>query len=182
MGTAAMIFLVGLVYIRHGHRGADTEHLDDGGPTLRQERHRWSRRRSYGRISSRQVLHLRSLQRINRELSTFLVPASWFQMLNSFFRHRAEPCLCYALALRPEVRVGDLGFRQVPAGADPDGTGLSGPCPAAHVATGVKASELFLVATFLIHTVAELLHSPVDLSTASRLAPRASRASASSVR
>ena len=44
--------------------------------------------------------------------------------------------------------------------------------PAARTAmTGVKVSMLFLVGTFLLHTVAELLLSPVGLSTFSRLAP-----------
>ena len=44
--------------------------------------------------------------------------------------------------------------------------------PAARTAaTGVKVSALFLVGTYLLHTVAELLLSPVGLSTFSRLAP-----------
>ena len=42
---------------------------------------------------------------------------------------------------------------------------------AATAATGVKVSMLFLVGTFFLHTVAELLLSPVGLSTFSRLAP-----------
>ena len=44
--------------------------------------------------------------------------------------------------------------------------------PAANLAaTGVKVSALFLVGTYLLHTVAELMLSPVGLSTFSRLAP-----------
>ena len=44
--------------------------------------------------------------------------------------------------------------------------------PAARTAaTGVKVSALFLVGTYLLHTVAELMLSPVGLSTFSRLAP-----------
>ena len=44
--------------------------------------------------------------------------------------------------------------------------------PAAQIAaTGVRVSALFLIGTYFIHTIGELLLSPVGLSTFSRLAP-----------
>lgn len=108
----------------------------------------------------------------NRDLGSFSVPASWFQNLNPAFIVLLTPAIAgfwiYAQKRGWEISVFvKFGLALILAGL-----GFWLLVPAAQIAaTGVKVSFLFLVGTFLIHTIAELLLSPVGLSTFSRLAP-----------
>lgn len=107
-----------------------------------------------------------------REIAGFLVPASWFQNLNPAFIVLLTPAFAafwvYAQDRDWEISV----FVKFGLALILTGLGFLLLLPAAQIAmTGVKVSALFLVGTFLIHTIAELLLSPVGLSTFSRLAP-----------
>ncbi|TPE50391.1 peptide MFS transporter [Amaricoccus solimangrovi] len=106
-----------------------------------------------------------------RQFGSFLVPASWFQNLNPFFIIVLTPVFAgfwiYA-EKRWEIPVMvKFGIALIVMGL---GYLLLVPA-AGTAATGAKVSLLFLVGTYFLHTVAELLLSPVGLSTFSRLAP-----------
>lgn len=109
----------------------------------------------------------------NRDLGGFEVPASWFQNLNPAFIILLTPVFA-AFWLYAQSRKWDISvFVKFGLALILVGLGFLLLVPAAHMAaTGVKASFLFLFGTFFIHTCAELLLSPVGLSTFSRLAPQ----------
>jgi POT family proton-dependent oligopeptide transporter len=106
-----------------------------------------------------------------RELGSFLVPASWFQNLNALFIILLTPFFA-AFWIYAEKRWEIPVFVKFGAALILMGLGYLILVPAASTAaTGVKVSALFLVGTYLLHTVGELMLSPVGLSTFSRLAP-----------
>ena len=106
-----------------------------------------------------------------RQLGGFLVPASWFQNLNPFFIIVLTPVFA-AFWLYAEQRWEIPVMLKFGLALIILGLGFLLLVPAAHAALGgVKVSLMFLVGTFFLHTVAELLLSPVGLSTFSRLAP-----------
>ena len=106
-----------------------------------------------------------------RELGSFTIPASWFQNLNSLFIILLTPAFA-AFWLYAEKRWTIPVFVKFGAGLMFLGLGYLLLVPAAETAsTGIKVSAFFLVGTYLMHTVGELLLSPVGLSTFSRLAP-----------
>jgi POT family proton-dependent oligopeptide transporter len=116
-------------------------------------------------------LNIFASQLTDRQLGGFLVPASWFQNLNSFFIILLTP-LFVGFWLYAERRWEIPVIAKFGAALIVMGLGFLLLVPAAAAAaTGVKVSMLFLVGTYLLHTVAELLLSPVGLSTFSRLAP-----------
>jgi POT family proton-dependent oligopeptide transporter len=106
-----------------------------------------------------------------RQLGGFLVPASWFQNLNPAFIIILTPVFA-AFWLYAEERWEIPVLVKFGLALIIMGLGYLLLVPAAQTAmTGVKVSFLFLTGTFFLHTVAELLLSPVGLSTFSRLAP-----------
>ncbi|MDS9469201.1 peptide MFS transporter [Paracoccus sp. MBLB3053] len=108
----------------------------------------------------------------DRQIGMFEVPASWFQNLNPAFIILLTP-LFAAFWLMAQRRGWDISvFVKFGLALILVGVGFLLLVPAAKIAaTGTKVSFLFLFGTFLIHTCAELLLSPVGLSTFSRLAP-----------
>ena len=106
-----------------------------------------------------------------RELGGFTVPASWFQNLNALFIILLTPAFA-AFWIYAEQRWTIPVFVKFGAALVAMGLGYLVLVPAAQIAaTGVRVSALFLIATYLLHTVGELMLSPVGLSTFSRLAP-----------
>ncbi len=106
-----------------------------------------------------------------REIGSFTVPASWFQNLNALFIILLTPVFA-AFWIFAEQRWTIPVFVKFGLALVAMGLGYLILVPAAQTAaTGVKVSALFLIATYLLHTVGELLLSPVGLSTFSRLAP-----------
>ena len=106
-----------------------------------------------------------------RQLGSFLVPASWFQNLNALFIILLTP-LFAAFWIYAEKRWEIPVFVKFGAALVFMGLGYLILVPAAGTAaTGVKVTALFLVGTYLLHTIGELMLSPVGLSTFSRLAP-----------
>lgn len=115
-------------------------------------------------------LNLFAERSTDNHLLGFAFPSSWFQSLNSFFIVAVAPILAW-LWLR-------LGTRQPSSPAKFAwglifvGTGyvvlLFG---ALLSAGGTKVTPLFLVVTYLFHTLGELCLSPVGLSAITKLAP-----------
>ncbi|MCA0998031.1 peptide MFS transporter [Alloyangia pacifica] len=107
-----------------------------------------------------------------RDLMGFEVPASWFQNLNPAFIILLTPLFAWFWT-RAQDRGWEISvFVKFGLALVLVGLGFWLLVPAAKVAmTGVRVSALFLIGTFFIHTCAELLLSPVGLSTFSRLAP-----------
>jgi proton-dependent oligopeptide transporter, POT family len=106
-----------------------------------------------------------------RDLAGFTVPASWFQNINALFIILLSPVFA-AFWIYAESRWTIPVFVKFGAGLIFLGLGYLLLVPAAMTAsTGVKVSALFLIGTYLLHTIGELMLSPVGLSTFSRLAP-----------
>jgi POT family proton-dependent oligopeptide transporter len=107
-----------------------------------------------------------------RQFGNTEIPASWFQNLNPFFIIVLTPFIAkFWVSMQARGRQTSV-FTKFGVALIMLGFGYWVLVPAAKIGvTGVKVSALFLVATYFIHTVAELLLSPVGLSTFSRLAP-----------
>lgn len=106
-----------------------------------------------------------------REVGSFTVPASWFQNLNALFIILLTPAFA-AFWVYAEQRWTIPVFVKFGLALVAMGLGYLILVPAAQTAaTGVKVTALFLICTYLLHTVGELMLSPVGLSTFSRLAP-----------
>ena len=107
-----------------------------------------------------------------RQLGSFTVPASWFQNLNPLFIILLTPAFA-AFWLYAEKRWEIPVFVKFGAALIVMGLGYLLLVPAARDRRrpASRSRRLFLVGTYLLHTVAELLLSPVGLSTFSRLAP-----------
>ena len=106
-----------------------------------------------------------------RQIGTVTVPASWFQNLNALFIILLTPVFA-AFWIYAERRWTIPVFIKFGLGLIAMSLGFLLLVPAAQIAaTGVRVSALFLIGTYFIHTIGELLLSPVGLSTFSRLAP-----------
>ena len=100
----------------------------------------------------------------------FDFPSSWFQSMNSFFLIMFAPVMAWVWVRMAaagqgavdadEVRVGP-GVRR-PRLRDPDAAGAR---------RGQLASPMWLTATYFLHTIGELVLSPVGLSAMTVLAP-----------
>jgi POT family proton-dependent oligopeptide transporter len=97
-------------------------------------------------------------------------PASWFQSANPIFIVLLAPAFAWLW-----VRLGrsdPSSPAKFAAGLVFAAAGFGVLIVAARIAeTGVKVSPLWLLATYLLHTIGELCLSPVGLSAMSRLAP-----------
>lgn len=119
------------------------------------------------------IIWLLGIWKVNRELSSINaeIPASWFNVLNSFFIVALAPMVSkfFETKLNPSgpvkfalglIFVG-IGFAGLAYG------GLSIP----RGATSAQVSLFWLVFAYFFHTVGELFISPVGLSYVSKLAP-----------
>ncbi|MCS7156059.1 MAG: peptide MFS transporter [Bacteroidota bacterium] len=108
----------------------------------------------------------------NTVLFGFSFPSSWFQSVNAFFiimLSGAFAALWLALARRGREPSSPVKFA---LGLFFVGLGFLVLVPAALLAqAGVKVSPMWLVFTYLCHTIGELCLSPVGLSTVTKLAP-----------
>jgi POT family proton-dependent oligopeptide transporter len=116
------------------------------------------------------TLNLFAERSTNNRLFGFEYPASFFQSLNSFYIFGLAPVFAWLW-----VKLGDrnpsppwkfsLGLVFV-------GLGFALLVPAAQQALGgAKVSPMWLFGTYFLHTVGELLLSPVGLSAITKLAP-----------
>jgi POT family proton-dependent oligopeptide transporter len=97
-------------------------------------------------------------------------PSSWFQSANALFIITFAPVLAW-LWVHPGWREPSSPVK-FSVGLIGVGLGFAILIPAAYAsASGALVSPLWLIATYLIHTLAELCLSPVGLSSITRLAP-----------
>jgi POT family proton-dependent oligopeptide transporter len=111
-------------------------------------------------------------KRVDRVVGSFEVPTSWFQSLNSLFVVALSPVASAAwgaLGRRglepPTARKFALGLFFVGAGY----VMMLG--ASAEAAGGGKASPLWVVGLYFLHTLGELCLSPIGLSMVTKLAP-----------
>jgi POT family proton-dependent oligopeptide transporter len=96
----------------------------------------------------------------------YAYPASWFQSLNSLYILALAPFFAWLWVwLGPKDPSSPAKFA---AGLVFVGLGFAILIP---VATGARVSPLWLILTYLLHTIGELLLSPVGLSAMTKLAP-----------
>jgi POT family proton-dependent oligopeptide transporter len=99
-------------------------------------------------------------------------PSSWFQSVNSFFIFTLAPVFAWAWVALAKNGQEPTSPGKFVYGLIAVGLGfLILVIPAGAAATGAKASPLWLIATYLLHTIGELTISPVGLSAMTRLAP-----------
>jgi len=108
----------------------------------------------------------------NRQLGSFLVPASWFQSIQPLAIILLAPVMAWLWrALGRRHREPSTSLKMV-AGLALVGAGFlflvvaGGPAD-----RGVLVSPMFLVSAYLLHTVGELCLSPVGLSYVTKVAP-----------
>jgi proton-dependent oligopeptide transporter, POT family len=107
-----------------------------------------------------------------RQFGDTEVPASWFQNLNPLFIITLTPFVAWFWMHQQAKGRNFSVFTKFGLALMLMGVGYWILVPAAKIGvTGEKVSFMFLTMTYLIHTVAELMLSPVGLSTFSRLAP-----------
>ncbi len=118
------------------------------------------------------TLNLFADRNTNTELAGVSFPSSWFQSLNSLFIFILAPVFAWLwvrLAARGQEPTSPAKFV---VGLIFVGLGFVVLVVAARLAEqGVQVSPLWLVATYLLHTIGELTISPVGLSAMTRLAP-----------
>ncbi len=99
-------------------------------------------------------------------------PSSWFQSVNSFFIFTLAPVFAWIWVALAKSGQEPTSPGKFVYGLVAVGLGfLILVIPASAAAAGGKASPLWLIATYLLHTIGELTISPVGLSAMTRLAP-----------
>jgi POT family proton-dependent oligopeptide transporter len=115
---------------------------------------------------------------VDRQLGTWEVPTSWFQSLNPLFIVILAPILSALWVKLAQTKRGDLPIpTKMALGMILLGLGYV-VLLLAVMQTGsdeqnlqVKANVMFIVITYLLHTLGELFLSPVGLSMVSKIAP-----------
>jgi POT family proton-dependent oligopeptide transporter len=112
-------------------------------------------------------LNLFAQRNTDRHAFSFVFPASWFQFVQPFFIVTLAPVFAWLwVKLGPREPSSPAKFTLALICA---GLGFAVLIPPA--ARGVPAAAWWLVATYLFHTIGELLLSPVGLSAMTKLAP-----------
>lgn len=115
---------------------------------------------------------------VDREIFSFTIPVSWFQSLNPLFIIILAPIISVLWMKLAKSKRGDLKITTKMAfGMILLGLGFMILLPAV-LQTGsnevhmfTKANVMFIVLTYLFHTLGELFLSPVGLSLVSKVAP-----------
>ena len=112
---------------------------------------------------------------IDRMVGSWLIPTAWFQSVNAFFIIALAPIAAIfwttrlGLKLRTPQKMGmglillGFGFCAMLGAVAQRGGDISD--------TSIKASYLWLILTYLFHTIGELSLSPVGLSVVTKLSP-----------
>ncbi len=99
-------------------------------------------------------------------------PSSWYQSLNSLFIFALAPLFAWLWVRLAVARREPSSPAKFALGLVFVGAGFAVLIPAAALSQqGLQVSPLWLTATYVLHTVGELLLSPVGLSAMTRLAP-----------
>ncbi|ADF41264.1 peptide MFS transporter [Priestia megaterium] len=120
-------------------------------------------------------LTLYAQDQINRQIGSFTVPTEWFQSLNPLFIMILAPIMSLVWYKLGNSKRGDFKTpTKMGMGLVTVGLGFLILIPAV-MYTGndpaLKVNILFMIFTYFLHTLAELMISPVGLSMVSRLAP-----------
>jgi POT family proton-dependent oligopeptide transporter len=103
----------------------------------------------------------------------FVIPASWFQSLNSLFIFIFAPFFAWAWIALAARNLNPSAPAKFAIGVMLMGSGfLVMAAAAAMVAAGSKVLPYWLIMTYLLHTFGELCLSPVGLSYYTKLAPK----------
>lgn len=103
----------------------------------------------------------------------FVIPASWFQSLNSLFIFIFAPFFAWAWIALAARNLNPSAPAKFAIGVMLMGSGflvMAG--AAAIVATGAKVLPYWLILTYMLHTLGEVCLSPVGLSYYTKLAPK----------
>lgn len=120
-------------------------------------------------------LTLYTQEHIDRHIGSFTVPTEWFQSLNAMFIVLLAPIMSIVWYKLGKSKRGDFKTpTKMGMGLITVGLGFF-VLVSAVLQTGnsseLKVNLLFMVFTYFLHTLAELMISPVGLSMVSRLAP-----------
>ncbi|WP_370294437.1 peptide MFS transporter [Rossellomorea marisflavi] len=114
-------------------------------------------------------------ENIDRHLGDFIVPTEWFQSLNSLFIMLLAPVMSMLWFKLSQTKNGDFKTpTKMGMGLITVGLGFLVLIPAVVMVgddSQVRVNMLFMVFTYFLHTLAELMISPVGLSMVSRLSP-----------
>jgi proton-dependent oligopeptide transporter, POT family len=103
----------------------------------------------------------------------FVIPASWFQSLNSLFIFMFAPFFAWVWIALAKRNLNPSAPAKFAIGVMLMGSGFLVMAAAASiVATGSKVLPYWLIMTYLLHTFGELCLSPVGLSYFTKLAPK----------
>src|ERR1700722_961519 len=103
----------------------------------------------------------------------FVIPASWFQSLNSLFIFIFAPFFAWAWIVLAARNLNPSAPAKFAIGVMLMGSGFLVMAAAATiVAKGAKVLPYWLILTYLLHTLGELCLSPVGLSYYTKLAPK----------
>jgi len=103
----------------------------------------------------------------------FVIPASWFQSLNSFFIFIFAPFFAWAWIALAARKLNPSAPAKFAIGVMLMGSGFLVMAAAATVvAAGAKVLPYWLILTYLLHTLGEICLSPVGLSYYTKLAPK----------
>jgi POT family proton-dependent oligopeptide transporter len=102
----------------------------------------------------------------------FEYPSGWFQSMNAFFIFTIAPVFAWIWLKLGKAGKEPSSVAKFSLGLVCAGLGFAVLIPAAQLAAaGARVSPLWLVTTYLLHTVGELSLSPVGLSAMTKLAP-----------
>lgn len=114
-------------------------------------------------------------ENIDRHLGAFIIPTEWFQSLNSLFIMLLAPVMSMLWFKLSQTKNGDFKTpTKMGMGLITVGLGFLVLIPAVVMVgddSQVRVNMLFMVFTYFLHTLAELMISPVGLSMVSRLSP-----------
>ncbi|MBV6684121.1 peptide MFS transporter [Bacillus sp. JRC01] len=114
-------------------------------------------------------------ENIDRHLGDFIIPTEWFQSLNSLFIMLLAPIMSMLWFKLSQTKNGDFKTpTKMGMGLITVGLGFFILIPASVMVgddSQVRVNMLFMVFTYFLHTLAELMISPVGLSMVSRLSP-----------
>jgi proton-dependent oligopeptide transporter, POT family len=107
----------------------------------------------------------------NRTIAGFEIPATWFQAVNPFLIFAFTPLLLTLWKRQAERGREPATVRKMAYGCFGTSAAYLILAAAAFAAAGGKASVLWLLAYFVVLTIAELYISPVSLSLVTKVAP-----------
>ncbi|PIR25907.1 MAG: MFS transporter [Deltaproteobacteria bacterium CG11_big_fil_rev_8_21_14_0_20_42_23] len=118
------------------------------------------------------LMNLYTLEKTNRFLLGWEIPASWFQSLNPFFIMIFGTMAAQFWYVRAKLKKESSSLYKMALGTMIMGFGFVFMVFATmQTSSGTQASMIWLILAYLFHTIGELFASPVALSFITKLAP-----------